>query len=104
MLIKGFHSVWINIKIDNHKRFRLFLPISLYTFWELLDCVTDLLSLACLFVPSRLKANMHKPAYIHTVKELAKLIMDFLSSVTEDGPYELVDVSHENVRVSIKIR
>jgi hypothetical protein len=57
-----------------------------------------------LFVPVRLRADTHKPAYINTVKELAKLVTDLLSSVTEDGPYELVDVSHENVSVSIKIR
>jgi hypothetical protein len=104
MLIKNFHSIWINIKIDSHKHFRLFLPISIYTFQELLDCVMDLLSLANLFVPREHKAYKHQAISLYTINELVLLLTNLLASITDYGPYDLVNVSCENVNVSIKIR
>jgi len=32
------------------------------------------------------------------------MLMALLSTITDDGPYDLVDVAAENVKVSIKIR
>lgn len=104
MLTRSFHSIWINIKIDGHKHFRLFLPVSIYAFQELLDCVLDLLSFASLFVPRENKANKYKSISVHNINELVLMVMSLLASITENGPYDLVDVSCENVNVSIKIR
>jgi len=102
MWINKFRFLWISIKINGSKKFRLYLPISIYALWELSDCVTDLMSFASLFAPKVCKSNKHIP--VHLIKEMTSSLSDLLSSITEDGPYKLVEVSHENINISIQIR
>lgn len=102
MWINKFRFLWISIKINGSKKFRLFLPISIYTFWELLDCVSDLMTFASLFVPRAIRTNKHIP--FHLIEELTSSLTDLLCSITEDGPYKLLEVSHESINISIQIR
>lgn len=104
MLTRIFPSIWINIKIDKQKHFRIMLPVSLYAFNELLECALDILSLVRSFTPTNNKVSMNKSISIHTIYDLLLMIMDLFSSITEYGPYDLVEVNCDNVNVSIKIR
>ena len=80
----------------------MFFPISLNVFLELLDSILDLMSLICIFAPKPLISGSHMS--VHTAKELITMVIELLCSITEDGPYDLVDVNADDVRVSIKIR
>lgn len=101
MSIKGFRILWVKVHIDD-KHIRINLPISLYAFEELLDCIMDLLELACFFAPNRPVGS--SSVSVHTVKSLAYEIIRLLNSLSDQEPYDLVDVAVNNVKVSIKIR
>ena len=88
--------------MENKKRFHLAFPISLNVFLELLDSVLDLMTLICLFAPKSLSSSSHMS--VHSAKELMMMVLDLLSAITDDGPYDLVDIASNNVKVSIKIR
>lgn len=94
--------IWFKIHTQNGKSFRLSFPITLYVLLELLDCIYDVLVLACIFVPK--KPHSGSRISVHTIKELIPMLMQLLGSITKDGPYDLVDVAADNVKVSIKIR
>ncbi|MHC1723868.1 MAG: hypothetical protein AB9836_11780 [Aminipila sp.] len=102
MLTKGFRILWIKVHISGGKHFSLNLPISLYAFQELLDCVMDLLDVACFFVP---KQQMTKSSSmsVYMVKSLMKLLMNLIDSLVDNESYDLVDVEVENIKVSIKV-
>lgn len=88
--------------MENGKRFRLFFPISLNVFMELLDSTLDLMTLICIFAPK--PPNSGSRISVHTVNEIIQMLIDLLGSITQDGPYDLLDVVANNVKVSIKIR
>jgi hypothetical protein len=46
----------------------------------------------------------YKTISLYTINELVLLLTNLLASITDYGPYDLVNVSCENVNVSIKIR
>lgn len=92
----------LNVRTDNGKKFRLFFPISLNVFRELLDCLEDLTSLACVFTPKTPKQVSH--ISVRGVRELIRMLITLLGTINEDGPYDLVNVDADNVRVSIKIK
>ena len=98
---KCLRILWFKLQIDKDKHFSLPFPIPMYIFQELLDCTFDLLTVLCVFIP-RLSSYSTFSAY--TIKELVELTMKLLDSITEDGPYDLVDVTADKVRVFIKIR
>ncbi len=79
------------------------LPISLYAFEELADCVMDLLALACFFVPKSTKLSSHSVS-VHDAREVMQAVLRMFDSLTFDDPYDLVEVETHNVKVSIKIR
>lgn len=119
MSIKSFRLLWIRLETSNKRSISFSLPISLYVFQELLDCILDLLSVACFFVPkvstskvpdskvpvSKVpNTNSSSRITIYSIKELVIIFMKLLESLTEDEPYELVDVTTDEVKVLIKIR
>ncbi|QHQ63199.1 hypothetical protein Ana3638_22485 [Anaerocolumna sedimenticola] len=77
-------------------------PIPLYMFTEILDCILDLLSVICLFVPNSQPAS--NTVSLYTIKNLVEIIIKLLDSIVDGGPYDLVDVTADHIRVSIKIR
>ncbi len=101
MLIKNFRILWIRIKTTEKGRFRLTLPISLFAFEELIDCVHDLLTFLCLFSP---KYKSGKPRPIHSAKEVVAMTSDIISIIADEEPYDIVDVTTETTSVSVSIR
>ena len=104
MSIKGFRILWFKLQIKNNRYFCLPFPIPMYIFQELLDCLLDLLTLVCLFVPKTPHPKSSSSFTLHTVKDLVQIIMKLFDSLTEGEPYDLVDVTADNVKVTIKIR
>jgi len=98
----GLKILWFRLRTDNGKKFRLFFPISLNVFRELLDSFVDLTSLACVFTPKTPKKGSHMS--VRAVRELLLMLIMLLGTITEDGPYDLINVDADNVKVSIKIR
>ena len=98
----GLRIILLRVQTDNGKKFRLFFPISLNVFRELIDSVVDLTSLACVFSPKSPKQGSHMS--VRAVRELLLMLIMLLGTITEGGPYDLVNVDADNVKVSIKIR
>ncbi len=101
---KSFRLLWLKLQREDNRHFYFTFPIPFYVFQELLDCFLDLLTLACLFVPNNPNSNLSSSFTVYTVKELVQITMKLLDSITEGEPYDLVDVTADKVRVSIKIR
>lgn len=104
MSIKGFRLLWIKLETSNRRFISIPFPIPLYIFQELLDCFLDLLTVACFFVPKVPNPNSSSRFTIYSVKALVIIVMKLLDSLTEDEPYDLVDVTTDKVKVLIKIR
>lgn len=100
---RNFRILWVKIHVTENKHFYMNLPISLYAFEELAECVMDLLTLACFLVPKRI-SSYSSSVSVHTVKEVMQAILRVFESLTFDEPYDLVEVEAKNVKVSIKIR
>ena len=99
---KGLRIVWLRIHTENGKRIRFFFPISLNVFRELLDSFLDLITVICLFAPKTPPSKASLP--IPAVKEMTQMLIQLLGSITDDGPYDFVDVAADKVNVSIKVR
>ena len=99
---RGLRIIWFRLHTEKGRGFRLLLPISLGVFRELLDSILDLMTFICIFAPKTNRHDSHMS--IRTVRELIWMLMDIFGSISEDGPYDLVDVSADNVKVSMKIR
>lgn len=102
MWTRGFRILWVKVDIRESTRFYLNLPISLYSFEELIDCVMDLLELACFFIPKH--SSEASSVSIHSIKDTAYSIIRLLDSLTDYEPYDLVDVTAGNVKVSVRVR
>lgn len=102
MSTRALQVMWFKIQMQNGKNFRLYFPISVYVLLELLDCFLDLIEFVCLFVPKRPSSGSH--ISVHAIKDLIPMLMELLSTITKDGPYDLIDVEADNVKVAIKIR
>lgn len=102
-MTKGLRILWVKVHISGCKHFYLNLPISLYAFEELLDCVTDLLEVACFFTPKRRVTNSSSIS-VHTLRSLLKALIKLMDSLVGSESYDLVNVEVENVKVSVKIR
>ncbi len=98
----GLRIIWFRMYKENGRSFRLLLPISLNVFRDLLDSILDLMSLICIFAPKTPHSGSR--ISIHTLKELIQMLMNFFGSINDDGPYDLVDIAADKVKVSIKIR
>lgn len=104
MSIKCFHLLWIKLRIENRRFISIPFPIPLYIFQELLDCILDLLTVVCFFVPKMPDPNSSSRITIYSVKDLVIIVMKLLDSLTVDEPYDLVDITTDEVKVLIKIR
>jgi hypothetical protein len=104
MSIKSLRFLWIKLQTPNKGFISIPFPIPLYIFQELLDCFLDLLTVACFFTPKVPDPNSSSRITIYSVKTLVIMVMKLLDSLTEDEPYELVDVTTDKVKVLIKIR
>lgn len=95
--------LWLRLQTADNKFFRFSFPIPLYVFWELLDSTLDLSAFVCLFVPDTAHLNTPIPS-IYVIKELLQMVMDLLDSLTDDEPYDFIDVTADKIKVSLKIR
>ena len=102
MSSRGFRVIWLRLRQENGKRFHLHFPIYLNVFIELLDSFADIMAVACVFVPKRFDSRSE--ISVRTMRELTLMLIALLGSITDDGPYDLVDVKADNVYVSIKVR
>lgn len=103
MSTRGFRVLWVKVNVNKEKHIYLNLPISLYAFEELMDCIMDFLNLACFFVPK----NQHESfshTTVHTIRELMRALITLLNSLTGSEPYDLVEVEAKGVSVSVRIR
>ncbi len=99
---RGFRIIWLKVHTENGKKFRLSFPISLNVFRELFDSFLELIAFISLFVPKSFVPKNSIP--IHAVKEIVVMVIELLGSITDDGPYDLVNVDAGGVEVHIKIR
>jgi len=99
---RGLRIIWLKVHTENGKRFRLSFPVSLNVFRELLDSFQDLIIVICLFVPKSFVPR--NSISVHAVKEITAMLIELLGSITDDGPYDLVNVEADGVKVYIKIR
>ncbi len=104
MSIRGCRFLWIKLRIENRRFIRIPFPIPFYIFQELLDCFQDLLTAACFFIPKVPDPSSSAPITIYSVKELVIITEKLLDSLAGDEPYDLVDVTTDEVKVLIKIR
>lgn len=102
MSSKGLRIVWFYLHNENGKKVRLFFPITVNVFRELLDSVLDIVEVICIFVPQRSTSSSRFS--VHTLKQMIIMLIELFSSITDDGPYDLVNVTANNVKVSIKVR
>ena len=103
MWTRRFKVCWLQLQVEHGRHFHLSLPISFFALVELLDCVVDLLDIACSFVPKSVTRNT--PALsVHAARELLLSVEDLLDSLTGTEPYDLVEVETGGVRVSVKFR
>ncbi len=100
---KNFRVLWVKIHVTENKHFYMNLPISLYAFTELSECVMELLTLVCFLVPRGISPSPYSVS-VHAVKDVMQSVLKIFESLTFDEAYDLVEVEAENVKVSIKIR
>jgi hypothetical protein len=104
MLNKRFHILWLKLYIKGNRNIHINFPVSLCIFEELMDCTMDLLTIVCLFIPVRDNKNSSAHLKLYDIKELIGLIMILFNSLTEEEPYDLVDIIADKVNISIRIR
>jgi len=104
MLNNKFHILWFKLHKEGNTHLCLSFPIPLYIFQELLDCFLDILELACFFAPNRPAVNPSHSFSVYAIKELVQMIIDLFDSLTETEPYELVNVTADKIKVSIKAK
>ena len=99
---RNLRIIWFKLQMDKNPYIALTFPIPLYMFTEILDCTYELLAVICLFVSKSLISSSSVSVY--TIKNLVEMIIKLLDSLVDGEPYDLVDVSADRMRVSIKIR
>lgn len=104
MSTKGFRILWIKLQIEDKRFIKIPFPIQLYIFEELLDCFLDLLIIACFFVPKASVPTGSTQISVHLMKALVSDVIRLLRSLSDDEPYDLIDVATDKVKVLIKIR
>ena len=104
MSIKGFHLLWIKLRFKNKRFQSISLPISLYFFQELLDCILDLLTLACFFAPKAPDQNSSSQSTLYSAKELVIILMNLMDSFSINEPYDLLDITTDEVKILINFR
>jgi hypothetical protein len=93
--------IWFSFDKEDGKGFHLKYPISCNVFLELADSINDLTAVLCPFFPAKPGGSHFS---FHTSKELVQLFIQFLGTITENGPYDLVSANTDrfNFRLSVK--
>lgn len=114
MLNNQFRILWFKLQMEENPHLNLSFPVSLYVFQELLECILDILNFASFFIPNRPVLSsltssstslMPSSSFsFHTLKELVQMIMSLFDSLTVGEPYDLVDVTADKIKISIKIK
>lgn len=94
--------LWLKLYIKDNRHFFLTFPLPLYVLQELLDCLADSLMFAGYVIPNGQKLQERR--ITDQLHDIVSLTMELLNSVAEEEPYDLVDVSTDKVKLSIKIR
>lgn len=102
MLNRPFRVIWLKLHIQGKRNFRFSIPISMNVLLELLDSIYDLTALICVFLSETPASRRHNP--IHITKDIVAMLLELCRTITDDGPYDLVDVTADDVKVSLKIR
>lgn len=105
MSIRNLRILWFKIKTDKTSHFTLTFPIPIYIFNEILDCGYDFFSLLCWLAPNgskRIPTSSSLSPY--AIKHFIELTIQLLDSISEEEPYELVNVAADNVKVSIQFK
>lgn len=95
---RTIQTIWFDIKFKNGRRFQF--PVVLNIFRELMDCALDLTTLACLCTP---KASSLHPL-THATGDLIEMLLKLTGELTKDRPYNLMDVSADDVKVMLKVK
>lgn len=104
MWIKGCRLLWLKLQIEGRRFLKIPFPISLFIFYELLDCFLDVLNVGCFFTPKVTNSNSTSKVTIYTVRELVTMVMKLLDSLAQNESYDLVDVKTDKVNILIRIR
>ena len=102
MLNKGIRTLLIvNVKPKNG--FRIFIPVSLFALYEILDCIRDLLAVISIITPNVKVRVKNKKYNMKGLIDLIDSVFIFLESVKFTEAFDLVDISTEDAKVKIKI-
>lgn len=101
MLTNKIHILWLKLQRED-KHFRLSFPIPLYIFKELLDCILDLLELACFLVPEKNQKDNSQISF-YGAKIITQMGMNLFDTLAEGEPFNFFDVKTNKIRVSAKI-
>lgn len=104
MSIRSFRLIWLKLQIGSKRSFPISIPIPLFVLQELLDCLLDLLTIANLFAPKKTIPFSSSHISISSAKMLVIMIMKLLDSIAGNEPYDLIDVTADEVRVLITVR
>ena len=102
MLTNKIHIMWLKLQRED-KHFRLSFPVPLYIFKELLDCILDLLELACFLVPKK-KQKDNSQFSVYGAKIITQMGINLLDTLADGEPYNFFDVKTNKISVSAKIR
>lgn len=101
---KSFRLLWFKLRPNNKKHFAFNFPVPLYVFQELFDCITDLLSLACIFSNKNSCRGASSQLTLYTVRDIIIMTMRLLDSLTDEAPYYLADITTDKAGISISIK
>jgi hypothetical protein len=101
---KSLNIIWVRILINKNKHFHLNFPLSFLILDELLYCIEDLLTFACILVSLRTHAIKFSAFTLHDLKDLIESTINLLHACAIGESYNLVDITTNQVNVFIKIK
>lgn len=103
MSIKGNRLLWLKLQMEGSRFLKIPFPISLFVFYELLDCFLDVLNVGCFFTPKVTNSNSTPKVTIYSARELVIVVMKLFDSLAQNESYDLVDVKTDKVNILIRI-
>ncbi|MDI3537316.1 MAG: hypothetical protein PWP30_1798 [Eubacteriaceae bacterium] len=100
MSIRGFRSLWIRLQIKDKHLIPFPFPFSIAVLKDLLESILDLLIIISPFINERTSPY----AFNKTAKELTIQTLKLLNDLNFGESFDLVDVSTDEVKISIKVR
>jgi hypothetical protein len=99
MLIRGFRSLWIRLEVKDRRFIRFPFPFSILILEDLLGSILDLLTIISPFI----NESKNPYAFNITAKELVIQTLKLLNALNFSESFDLVDVSTDDVKISIKV-